>query len=99
MIPKYIDAPVVWIEAEPIPIDRAQAVNPCVHAGLSAYKPDALAVTIQLRVPCGLLDMLSPAFRFCIPDPADASAKIFWRSLCGAGAVPAAILAFFTCID
>ena len=43
--------------------------------------------------------MLCPAFRFCMLNPSDASAKILWRSLCGAGAVPAAILAFFTCID
>ena len=99
LIPKYIDAPVVWIEAEPIPNDRGQAVDPCVHAGLSAYKPDALAVTIQLCFSRCLPDMLCPAFRFCMLNPSDASAKILWRSLCGTGTVPAAILAFFTCID
>ena len=99
LIQKYIDAPVVWIDTEPIPNDRAQAVNPCVHAGFSAYKSDALAVAVQLRFPRGLLDMLCPAFRFCVLNPADTSAEILWRSLCGAGTVPAAILAFFSCID
>ena len=43
--------------------------------------------------------MLCPAFRFCVLNPTAASVKIFWRSLGGAGTVPAAILAFFSCID
>ena len=94
-----LDAPVVWIEAEAVPNDRGQAVRPCVHAGFSAYKPDAPAVAVQFRFPRGLLDMLCPAFRFCVLNPTAASVKIFWRSLGGAGTVPAAILAFFPCID
>ena len=98
-IPKYIDAPVVRVEVEPVPNDRGQAVNPCVHAGFSAYKSDAPAVTVQLRFARGLLDMLCPAFRFCVLNPADTSAEILWRSLGGAGTVPAAILAFFSCMD
>ena len=45
------------------------------------------------------LIMLCPAFRFCILDPTAASAKILWRTLSSDGTVPAAMLAFFTCID
>ena len=75
-IPKYIDTPVIWVEAEPVPDDRGQAVDSCVHAGFSAYKPDALAVTAQLRFPRGLLDMRCPAFRFCVPKPAAAFLKV-----------------------
>ena len=41
---------------------RAQAVDPCVHAGFSAYKPDALAVTAQFRFPCSLLDYALSSF-------------------------------------
>ena len=94
-----LGAPIVWIEAEPVPGDCGQAVKPCVHAGFSAYKSDALAVAVQFHFPRSLLDMLCPAFRFCVLDPADTSAEILCRSLCGAGTVPAAILSFFPCID
>ena len=99
LIPKYINAPIIWVEAEPVPDDRGQAVDSCVHAGFFAYKPDALAVTAQFRFPRGLLDMRCPAFRFCVPKPAAAFLKILRRSLCGIGTVPASILTIFPCID